>query len=1443
MARRNARAAFAAHQAQSRSVVRRCVLSSTFVVGPLVTASSLDGTTLKKQQDTILVDSETSTRLATEPATPSAIADADDAGYVSIAQENAVGGAKNLELIQASSSLNKASASAVASSASAASSSTKAGASALTSSKSAAEMSSEATSKEGQVPPGAMPGMNSNNVGAYTGGMGGVNPNMAAAAAAVASGGVPPAWAQGMGMPAQQLAAAQQFAPMGNMGGSYSPAGIFQPPPSMVPPGTGAAAAGNQALVPQPRGLPPLPSGKVRPKLGADDETMVATLARPDMDPSGGMMYLAAVNGAGPFSNPEKVQKAALKNEEMLKKWKEGDSGVSDAWESAGSTAISEVTKTLKKIEKARSGADTALLRLKKAVSGMMDCDIPGDADDKANATANAAAAPSLGQSTPVIYSPANQASVNGLNSATSALNSLLGGGGGGGGGSGMGMGGGGMGSGGGGSSMGSGGGNDWGMYPTLPSGGGPTLSETGRRELTAAEMANGFGSSSSSTSSSSSSSGSASSSTKACSYQKEEAGYCRNEHGSDRVEDYAAEEKWQTTTGSLSPDFAKCSFSETVGECKRLCDRTHGCRALDHSIVSSVCCLYKTHRVLGNKSVDNKVSCMRKADAGCLIGEAANRHASAGTPAVAHAASSGTKMKLMGSGLLTGVSEVPHDMHGGISLAQNGASVVPTTLFQQQLQQHQQSPLTPFSGFFPQQNLAAMSSRQPFVPNRAPNIATFTAGLSGNANAHSRTPVTGAMTPNSSGPLGPFASSYNTMAARGPGFSPAMPYGMPVTPPGMPGQPMNPFAAQQAYAQQQASWLQPLNTAPLVNAIHDMQDHIRKQQEMMAAVKTANTQSQAQLTSLMSQLVTGSALSPNNPHGAASAEFLASTPPTVSTRASSTSSFSSIAGLEGSSLDGLQEVQLAPTSSPIYYNSHAVPDAAQLSAMKHGLEDFAGQPRQPLANLQHHAAGSLLGGGLALAESRRVFSDAAEDGAQQTTSSTNGGASAKGSSAAAADAHQAKVPQDMQLGMADLGALPSFGATVSGLRSSMTSPEASAAASEALQKAANEIGASSASSEEILASLEREKHRFEHDVELSWKQHEVQKKQIEAASEKAKDTIARLAEKLRSQSEQTEMLDAQQRLEEKTLAALGKKMGGTPHVDFLGIENRRKEIDKQWEALQKLQDQSSSAKKNKDFLSKFGENAAVDEEDTAPSSSISTLSAAGTSLQDNSDHGKDNHSSSSRANASSAGRTPQKVKGQHAEESVEKSRGLSVALAETSSRHAIRGDHGSKHYKLSSVTQHQDRGLSSEQNLPAVPVERTTEVMDESGNKHHAGHMATSMSCDPSRVVPKSKCLRLHGMKIGSYKVHVLQQRVVLADAPTGCAWYNPNAAPAAGGGSTNHQDAHEQPASSSKVPVIVYFNEHPTGAQERRADGGPVCLNQEALDAPAASSGHSSV
>ena len=47
---------------------------------------------------------------------------------------------------------------------------------------------------------------------------------------------------------------------------------------------------------------------------------------------------------------------------------------------------------------------------------------------------------------------------------------------------------------------------------------------------------------------------------------------------------------------------------------------------------------------------------------------------------------------------------------------------------------------------------------------------------------------------------------------------------------------------------------------------------------------------------------------------------------------------------------------------------------------------------------------------------------------------------------------------------------------------------------------------------------------------------------------------------------------------------------------------------------------------------------------------------------------------------------------------------------------------------------------------------------------------------CDASKIVSKEKCLRLQGLKISGYSVQVLQQKVVLQDAPQGCAWFNPN-------------------------------------------------------------------
>ena len=64
-----------------------------------------------------------------------------------------------------------------------------------------------------------------------------------------------------------------------------------------------------------------------------------------------------------------------------IAKWKDGEMTFgSGSWESSGTKAVAEVTKTLQKIEKARSGADNALLRLKNAVGGVLSdwCD-----DDK----------------------------------------------------------------------------------------------------------------------------------------------------------------------------------------------------------------------------------------------------------------------------------------------------------------------------------------------------------------------------------------------------------------------------------------------------------------------------------------------------------------------------------------------------------------------------------------------------------------------------------------------------------------------------------------------------------------------------------------------------------------------------------------------------------------------------------------------------------------------------------------------------------------------------------------------------------------------------------------------------------------------------------------------------------------------------------------------------
>eukprot|EP00392_Amoebophrya_sp_AT5.2_P002722 g2727.t1 len=270
------------------------------------------------------------------------------------------------------------------------------------------------------------------------------------------------------------------------------PAGAVNSPPSAASiaralgAGSGALTAttgGNGQMMP----APPPPSGQgpaaAAPKpaaQGGDD--YVATLAAPKEDASG-MLYVAAVNSAGPLSNPDNVKKAAEENEKLLTKYKEGGAAGANFAE-AGVNAMKGVMDTFEEMIAQKKKSDEALAQMTNSIKEMVNCE--SEEIEKAVAVSN----------TP--------------GGATT---------------------------------------------PAPPASGGPAQAQS-------AEL--------------------------------------------------------------LAPNFAQCSYADTLSGCQKQCDANPNCKALDHSAISAVCCQYKTNSVAGNQSREKNVGCARKKDANCIVGTVA---------------------------------------------------------------------------------------------------------------------------------------------------------------------------------------------------------------------------------------------------------------------------------------------------------------------------------------------------------------------------------------------------------------------------------------------------------------------------------------------------------------------------------------------------------------------------------------------------------------------------------------------------------------------------------------------------------------------------------------------------------------------------------------------------------------------------------------------------
>ncbi|CAD7956143.1 unnamed protein product [Amoebophrya sp. A120] len=475
-------------------------------------------------------------------------------------------------------------------------------------------------------------------------------------------------------------------------GGATMPVGGPQPPitpPDIYPQLTAGLPAGS---VPQPP--PSRPEQQVLAQKGTED--LVATLSQPKMDDTGNLMYFAAVNSAGPLSNPDNVKKAAEANEKLLARslGTSGGNGTADigGFTSAIKKATAGVMAQYQKMVAQKASTDKALADMTKSLKEMVDCEEKTVEDATALNPAAAQTFPTPQQQTPP---PPLPSGMTPLDAASAKAAAATGG-------------------------------------ATAPSTGNAalvqhrrdeaaspgielSLSETGRR-MTDGQMSmrkkkkkndshennlqknykkNPFGVAPSldaeeqdwsgpdedstttesdysedflehqrdqnaaeegqgaDAESEASTEGAASESTVAdqttstesssqqtassCEYEEAEVGYCREQElGFDENQfslsqqsassqqkhksKKTAQEEFQQAM--VSPDFARCSYSDTVQDCKKLCDKTTGCKALDHSAESAVCCLYKTGLVRGNRSLDKQVSCTRKINGNCKIDE-----------------------------------------------------------------------------------------------------------------------------------------------------------------------------------------------------------------------------------------------------------------------------------------------------------------------------------------------------------------------------------------------------------------------------------------------------------------------------------------------------------------------------------------------------------------------------------------------------------------------------------------------------------------------------------------------------------------------------------------------------------------------------------------------------------------------------------------------------
>jgi len=412
------------------------------------------------------------------------------------------------------------------------------------------------------------------------------------------------------------------------------PAGAVNSPPSAASiaralgAGSGALTAttgGNGQMMP----APPPPSGQgpaaAAPKpaaQGGDD--YVATLAAPKEDASG-MLYVAAVNSAGPLSNPDNVKKAAEENEKLLTKYKEGGAAGANFAE-AGVNAMKGVMDTFEEMIAQKKKSDEALAQMTNSIKEMVNCEseeiekavavsnTPGGATTPAPpasgglAPVRPAPDPAMrpvgtapmtqaplpvstpqdeGGSAPALLvanrqpEPAPPVSIAAVNSFPSA-------------------------------SSGPEGSSD-NFHPAVTL----SLSETDRRTTTTGSE--GFSpqqavGASTAGGPPSPSSFAVSAARTSCDYEPMELGFCRSNAGPAQAQ----------SAELLAPNFAQCSYADTLSGCQKQCDANPNCKALDHSAISAVCCQYKTNSVAGNQSREKNVGCARKKDANCIVGTVA---------------------------------------------------------------------------------------------------------------------------------------------------------------------------------------------------------------------------------------------------------------------------------------------------------------------------------------------------------------------------------------------------------------------------------------------------------------------------------------------------------------------------------------------------------------------------------------------------------------------------------------------------------------------------------------------------------------------------------------------------------------------------------------------------------------------------------------------------